>query len=319
MDLEENLNISNSWIPVRALRNAADIKDSLKKGYHRKTASSPSASPSKNSISVEVKANSPTTNTIQFNSLHSRYNTASLELYPVPFDFPESTEKKYINNITRLNEELQIMSNQLKQAHETIASLTKKLNDSNGQHAMHLQSLHERHEQKMRRNKQDMDNLVKEFNIKSPNLALEKIILEKNLEIEVQKRRFQEQVDEMNRRFDERLGYQDRVNREQIQMLKDQFLDVVVRMKNKFCKDIESLQAEFRLEVDRVQTSFDNLQQAPQEVQDLEDDFQIIEELSSHALSKRQFGESDLDLSLKHLINQINLENDGSISDILRN
>ena len=319
MDFEENLNICNSWIPVKALRNAADIKDSLKKGYHRKTASSPSASPSKNSISTEIKANSPTTNTIQFNSLHSRYNTASLELYPVPFDLPEPSGKKYLNNITRLNEELQIMSNQLKQAHETIASLTKKLQDSNGQHALHLQSLHERHEQKMRRNKQDLDNLVKEFNVKSPNLTLEKIIMEKNLEIEVQKRKFQEQIDQMNWRFEKCLESKEIGYREQIQVLKEQFLDVVVKMKNKFCKDIESLQSEFRLEVDRVQTSFDNLNQDPQETQDLDDDLQIIEELSSHALSKRQFGDSDLDLSLKHLINQINLENDGSISDLLRN
>ena len=319
MDLEENLNISNSWIPVKALRNAADIKDSLKKGYHRKTASSPSASPGKNSISVEVKANSPTANTIQFNSLHSRYNASSLELYQAPFDLPDRAGNKYLTNIARLNEELQIMSNQLKQAHETIISLTKKLQDSNGQHALHLQSLHERHEQKMRRNKQDLDDLIKDFNAKPANLTMEKIILEKNLEIEMQKRKFQEHTDQMNWTFEKHMESKEEMHREQIQLLKEQFLDLIVKMKNKFCKEIESLQSEFRLEVDRVQTSFDNLQQDPQETQDLDDELRTIEELSSHALSKRQFADSELDLSLKHLINQLNLENDGSISELLRN
>ena len=56
------------------------------------------------------------------------------------------------------------MSTQLKQANETIACLTQRLNESNSKHAMHLQSLHERHEQKIRRNQQDMDHLLREMN-----------------------------------------------------------------------------------------------------------------------------------------------------------
>lgn len=317
MDLEENLNISNSWIPVKALRSAADIKDSYKKGFHRKTASSPSASPGKNSISIEVKANSPTTNTIHFNSLHSRYNTTSLEIVPQPCDLSESTEKKYINNIARLNQELQIMSTQLKQAHETIASLTKKLNESSGQHALHLQTIHERHEQKMRRNKQDMDNLLKDFNMKSPNLALEKIILEKNLEIELQKRKFQEQVEDMTSRFEKQLENKSLQNKVQVEELKEQFLDIVLQLKDKFCKEIEGLQDEFKVEVDRVQGSFEALGEKKDE-EEVDDDLQMIEELSSQ-FSRRQYVESELDMSLKCLINQINLENDCSISDLLRN
>ena len=123
----------------------------------------------------------------------------------------------------------------------------------------------------------------------------------------------------MNWTFEKHMESKEEMHREQIQLLKEQFLDLIVKMKNKFCKEIESLQSEFRLEVDRVQTSFDNLQQDPQETQDLDDELRTIEELSSHALSKRQFADSELDLSLKHLINQLNLENDGSISELLRN
>ena len=33
----------------------------------------------------------------------------------------------------------------------------------------------------------------------------------------------------------------------------------------------------------------------------------------------RESGESDLDMSLRQLINQINLEHEGSITDLLRN
>ena len=162
-----------------------------------------------------------------------------------------------------------------------------------------------------------MDNLMKDFSMKSPNLALEKIILEKNLEIELQKRKFQEQVDDMTNRFESHLENANLQNKMQVQELKDQFLDIVIQLKEKFCKDIEGLQDEFRVEVERVQVSFEAMGDA-KEGGDLEDDLQMIEELSSQ-FSRRQYAESDLDLSLKCLINQINLENDGSISDLLRN
>lgn len=344
MDLEDNLNLPNSWIPVRALRNALDIKESIKKGHHRKTASSPSASPNKNTISMEVKANSPTSNTIHFNSLHSRYNTSTLDISPNHQEFSDALEKKYITNIARLNEEILIMSTQLKQANETIACLTQRLNESNSKHAMHLQSLHERHEQKIRRNQQDMDHLLREMNNKSPNMALEKIILEKNLEIEVQKRKFQEKIDELTRRFEKQIEEKDKQNSNQLKVLKDQFLDIVIMLKERFFDEISTLQGQYKLEIDRVRGSMDALnddrvmenydgfcmenvnrrEKYGIEIRDeIDDDLQIMEELSATPglyikKSLRESGESDLDMSLKFLINQINLEHDASVLEIIR-
>lgn len=325
MDLEENLNISNSWIPVKALRNAAEIKETYKKGFHRKTLSSPSGSPSKNSISVEVKANSPTSNTIHFNSLHSRYNTATLDIIPFQHDLSETAEKKYITNIARLNEEILIMSSQLKQANESIAILTNKLNESNSKHALHLQSLHERHEQKIRRNRQDMDNLLKEVHLKSPNLVLEKAILEKNLEIEMQKRQFQEKFQEMTERFEKQLQAKDVQNKTQVHGLKDQFLEIILTLQGRFFDEIESLQKEYKVEVDRVAGELDGIDLAfKRPSKEQESDIDLIEELSLQAnmfirKPMRESAESDLDLSLRQLINQINLEPDCSLSDIMRN
>ena len=356
MDLEENLNLSNSWIPVKALRSAADIKETLKKGTHRKTASSPSGSPSKNAISVEVKANSPTSNTIHFNSLHSRYNTATLDIIPVQQDLSDSLEKKYINNISRLNEEILIMSSQLKQANETIANLTQKLNDSNGKHALNLQSLHERHEQKIRRNRQDMDNLLKEVHLKSPTLALEKIILEKNLELEMQKRKFQEKIDSMSKQFESQIETKDLQHRKQIETLKDNFLEVVLSLKGRFFEEIEKLNKRQKNDIfkaykemeiitcyevndikDKEEDKAERLkfvdndkdfkrkkeEDKPDNFQENDDELQIIEESSSQVnlfirKPMRESGESDLDMSLRQLINQINLEHEGSISEIMR-
>ena len=348
MEFEEKLNISNSWIPVKALRNAAEIKDTYKKGFHRKTVSSPTGSPNKSAISVEVKANSPTSNTIHFNSLHSRYNTATLDIFPVPQDLPDASEKKYINNISRLNEEILIMSSQLKQANETIAMLTNKLNECSSKHALHLQSLHERHEQKIRRNRQDMDNLLKEAGAKPSNLTLEKIILEKNLEIEMQRRQFQEKINDMAQRFESQIQMKDVENKAQICCLKDQFLEIVLSLQGKFFEEIEGLQVQYKKEVDKIYTELDFIsagnvgeereflgeekeffeeeELVKKKVSDPgnESDLQIIEELSSNAnmfirRPIRESGESDLDLSLRQLINQIHLEHEASLSDIMRN
>ena len=353
MDLEDNLNLSNSWIPVQALRDAADIKESFKKGFHRKTASSPSGNSSKHLVSVEVKANSPTSNTIHFNSLHSRYNTATLDIIPIHQEVTETSEKKYINNITRLNEEILILSTQLKQANETIAGLTQRLNDSNSKHALHLQSLHERHEQKIRRNRLDMDNLLKDVHIKSSNLVLEKAILDKNLEIELQKRKFQEKIDDMSKRFESQIETKENQHKNQIEALKEQFLEIILSLKVKIFEEIEKLQARHKDETDKVYKEMEIIKyagnkkieeaEAEEKLKQLynvnanerkkednptenfqENDVQIIEELSSQVnmfirKSLRESGESDLDMSLRQLINQINLEHEDSISEIIRN
>ena len=278
--------------------------------------------------------------------MHSRYNTATLDIIPVSSDISESSEKKYINNISRLNEEILIMSSQLKQANETVAVLTNKLNESNSKHALHLQSLHERHEQKIRRNRQDMENLLKEINSKSPNLALEKIILEKNLEIELQKRKFQEKIEEMSKRFESQLEAKENQHKVQLEMLKNQFVGIIGSMKEKFFEQIGKLNEEYDKNVKKIRKNSDLLENCESyseeetvldadidkireakrksEINQENEEFQLMEELSFQAnmiirKPMRESGESDLDMSLRQLINQINLEHEGSITDLLRN
>ena len=96
------------------------------------------------------------------------------------------------------------MSNQLKMANETIACLTAKLNDSNHQHAIHIQSLHERHEQKITKIKQDIERYLNQFNSNPHNTLLEKIILEKNRELEDQQKIFNSKMSKMREKFDEK-------------------------------------------------------------------------------------------------------------------
>ncbi|OMJ72643.1 hypothetical protein SteCoe_28868 [Stentor coeruleus] len=315
---------------------------SPRKAYHRKTSSFPFSSLNKNSISIEVKANSPTSNTIHFNALHSRYNTATLNISSNLQELSESTEKKYINNITRLNEEILIMSTQLKQANETIASLTQELNNTNSKHAQYLQTLHERQEQKIRRNQQDMDRLIREMNSKSLSMPLEKIILEKNLEIEVQKRKFNGKIDEMTKWFEKNLEAKDLQQKNQLQNLKDQFLDIILSFKEGFFEEIDNVLKRSEIENRRVKEDLNRIDMNEAEDDSMEvtrkspfiigkyekkvrnDDLQIIEELSSEPgmiirKTVRESAGSELDLSLRFLINQINVEYDQSISDYMHN
>lgn len=344
MDLEDNPNPAIFSSPDKPEETLSTIIGPSKKPYHRKTSSFPFSSLNKNSISIEVKANSPTSNTIHFNALHSRYNTATLNISSGFQELSESTEKKYINNIARLNEEILIMSTQLKQANETIAALTQELNKNNSKYAQNLQALHERQEQKIRRNQQDMDRLVKEMNSKALNMPLEKIILEKNLEIEVQKRKFHGKIDEMSKRFEKQLEIKDLQQKAQLQNLKDQFLDIILSFKEGFFDDIDELLRKSEVGNRRAKEDFNRIdmhgveegneeatRKSPfsigkyeKKIRNEDDDMLVIEELSAaHGMiikkPIRESAGSELDLSLRFLINQINVEYDQSVSDYMHN
>ena len=90
----ENLYKPNPWISVREIRNAADLKKSLKSCIHRKAASSPPETPSR----MLSKTNDSKTNSIfsSFN-MHTYNNTGSIDsMHPsLQMDLENINEKKF--------------------------------------------------------------------------------------------------------------------------------------------------------------------------------------------------------------------------------
>lgn len=304
--------------------------------FHRKVASSPYSSPYKDSIPSEMRANSPKNCPLSFNTLHSKYQTASdSSLKPsLPTSSPR---KKYMNSIHRLNQEIQIMSTQLKLAHDTIAILTSQLNEINHKHAQHIQEIHERHEQKITKLRNDIDKLF-QYNGMNAHVSVHKIIAEKNLELEDLQLRFKEKQVKLEKEYEKRLMNKEIEHKEQISLLKIQFLDVVEELKDKFLIEIQGVQGEFKKEVEKVKEAFKGLAEInsdsevstgfeyeqeknnrPTSVSDL----QVIEELSFPQNMLKNFddipGVNEFDASLHVLINQIEFDSEVSLSDILSN
>ena len=342
MHFEENYKPHNSWMRAKLQRSTTALTGNFELD-HKKMISSPNESPCKESIPTEVKPNSPISHTINFNSLHRKYNNSFLDARPKEPETAGSgtTEKKYLNNINRLNQEIQIMSTQLKLANETISTLTAKLHKSDYVHSLHIQELHERHEQKVTKIKNDIEKLASQTQNKQYSYNLQKIIMEKSLELEDQNKKFTEKFSSLTSYYEKQFKLKDKDHTKKINLLKTQFLQVVYELKEKFLGEIESLHVKYRTEMDQVKDvmkilgnkeagSEDEISTAVEienerniKQLDNESDLQIIEELSSqqgiifNPLEKSGGSSSDLDTSLRQLIGQISFDNEMSLTDIL--
>jgi hypothetical protein len=88
-----------------------------------------------------------------------------------------------------------ILSNQLTQANGLVSQLNNRIAENNKKHALHIQALQERHEQKIKRIKQDMELFLKEIQAKT---ALTENFDKKN-EISRLKERHQEEILEIKK------------------------------------------------------------------------------------------------------------------------
>ena len=242
MDLED-LSIPNSWISIQAIRDAADIKSSIKLCCHRKTMSSPPETPSNIFVNKKkLKINSPSS--IQ-NFIHTRNNTASIDSFtPLPYlnlEIPQ-TDKKNKGIITKLNEEIMILSTQLTQANTIILQLTKKLNEINNKHALHIQALQQRHEQKIKKNKQDVDCLLNEMYLKKINQLTESLKNQYQQEMAKQQEKFQKDIYLHDKSLQDELEKNNYEHQKQINLIKDHCIALVSNLKQRFFEEIERIE-----------------------------------------------------------------------------
>lgn len=254
MELED-LNQSNFWVSTRALREAADIKKSIKTSLHRKSlsvASNPSASASAPD-KMDFKAVDQNLKTA-----HQRFNTASLEnLNSLPPSNFSSTEKRCANKISRLNEEIFILSSELKQANEIISELSKKLANCNSKHAMNLQALQERHEQKMKRNHQEVEYLILS-NKNSQKTEVDRIRNEVQIELKKQQELFNKKYNIQEKYFLEELEKKENDYKKQVIILKNHFIEVITELKTKFIEELECIQNKYNSKIRSIRNIQEN-------------------------------------------------------------
>jgi hypothetical protein len=236
MDIED-FEAPNSWISVKAIRDAADLKSCL----HKKASSTGSettktikneASGSKSLKNSNLKTNSMVPELLQ--SISSPKMTSF------------GSETKYLSQISRLNQEITILSSSLKQANTIISSLTTKLNELTQQHVLHIQALQERHEQKIKRFRQELNTIIKEIQTKNTNFMIEMIVKEHQSEFTKQNQNFQNEIAEINSYFLKEIERKDLENTRQANMLKEYFFKLISSLKNKFVSQLESMEKKYK-------------------------------------------------------------------------
>lgn len=292
----------------------------------------------KEPVLTEVRANSPI-NSLNFITLHKQYKA------PTPLKQPsekaskevQNIEAKYLNNISRLNEEIQIMTHQLELAYEQINDLTVQINEQNHKHSLHIQKIHEKN-QKISERLQVEGSF---YELKVKNEQLQRILAEKETEIKEQQSKFNENIVYLTQQYEKKLKFKENEHCFNISTLKSQFVDVIDELKNKFFSQIDELQDKHKSDSDQIKellkgldsregasdseisTALEIEQDKQLKHQESLNDLQIIEELSfQQNISLNPFEQSievsnEFDKSLRQLISQISFEGDVSCRGFL--
>lgn len=241
MDIED-ITTPDNWIPIKALREAAEPKFSLLVKGHRKNKSSPPGTPGGKFYRSIGKLSSACTSV----NLHSRYNTASIESInhcALPEGLSENRGTQYVSIIKKLNEEIFLLSSQLRQSNEIISYLTNKLNEVNKRHVIHLQAMQERHEQKMRRNKQDFESFLKEIS-KSSKEPISKFT-------------------EINKMLQNELENSSMEYQKQVNWLKQFCINIISEVKEKYDQDLAEMRSSYKAKLKTLKKKNFNILTAP--------------------------------------------------------
>ena len=226
----EDLNQSSSWISTIALRNAADLKKSLKRSFHHKSASvtsSPLSKSYKTALDLHPSI-------LSQKSTHQRFNTSCIEdIKSAKISEPDVSEKKYFHTISKLNQEIFILSDLLKQAYMIISNLNERLNDSSAKHVIHLQAIQERHEQKLKKTKNDIENLL-ESEKKAKTAEIERIKCEHSVDVCKIQEFYEKKMNKQQKLLIEEVEKKESDHKKQFESFKQHVLEVIHSLKIKF-------------------------------------------------------------------------------------
>ena len=290
----------------------------------------------KDSVFHEIRGNSPLSS-INILSFHRALQESSKPQAPTTKDSPQS-DSKYVSQIRRLKEEIQIMNQQLESAYDQINELTFQINEINRKHSLQVQRIHENNQKKITDLQNESKLMITNSELNIKNMQLKEIIFEKEKQIKEQQNNFNMNIDYMTQQYEKKLRFRENENSFVIENLKNQFVDVIDEMKNKYFNEIQGLQQKYNQNVKHLEEALIGF-----DLQDEEEDkeicgmgfgvserkvhdslrgSEIIDELSfQQNLSLNPFEQSieasyDFDKSLKQLISQISFH-DLSMSDLV--
>jgi hypothetical protein len=290
MDIED-FEAPNSWISVRALRDAANIRSSLQRSTQRKVSSPRQSSPQQAS-KPSPKLSSPRGYS---QTRYTRYNTNSIESFqPTAQSELEIylIEKKYAVIISRLNQEITILSSQLKQSNNIIAQLSHKLNEINHKHALHIQALQERHEQEIKRKNHDMEYYLKEID----NYPTRNTTNENSNNLNHIKHRIQSEILEQKKIFQEEIEKNNFEQKKQTNILEDRCLNFINSLKDKFLEELEYLENKHKQELisinnkQEIHNRYSSISGQDEKILFEEDESEVEEDKTDNFFNNHNFG-----------------------------
>jgi hypothetical protein len=228
--LDDSSNYTKVW------KNSAENKLALKPTTRRSNLSA-----SSESIFSPVKTNDKTIfdlsgNTEHMNNLCNFYRAENTgPIFTSRFN-DSAVPKKPLSIVSKLNDEILLLSEELKQANEVISCLNKKLIESDAANEDIVKNLKTDHELQIAKLHQD-------FQQQSSAISNNIRLLEKqhSLEISKLKQNFQYQIDQKNISHELIIDKIVCDHKKQMLLLENQFIEVIINLNHKFIKEIESL------------------------------------------------------------------------------
>ena len=116
-----------------------------------------------------------------------------------------------LKKIHKLNEEIAILSQQLKFSNKEIEKLNKDIDTLQIENAIKLQSMQEHHEKKLQKSKSDLDFLLKDLNMKSAAILAEHFMKIHAEEIESLKEAYEKKIEELSAKHDSEMSFYSRM------------------------------------------------------------------------------------------------------------
>jgi hypothetical protein len=147
------------------------------------------------SITSECQPNHKINESISFNNLYFSENRNKENMNPISS-----------NKLKRLNHQVSVLSQQVQNSNLEIKKLQNKMNLIQKENIIKLQFMQEQHEKKLRKNKQDLDFLLNDLNLKSTAIIAQEFLAKHNQEIEAQKNYYSGLLQEIKEKHESQIS-----------------------------------------------------------------------------------------------------------------
>lgn len=151
--------------------------------------------------------------------------------------------------IFRLNEEIHILSQQLKSSNKQIESLNQQISEIQQENAIKLQTMQEKHEKRLHKSKNDLDFLLKDLNMKSIAIMAEQFLKKHNEEMEGLKESYEKQIEQLRSLHENELIAKEVEGEKSLYDLKQRFFKYLAEVEKKFKHDLNRVRYRYGKEI----------------------------------------------------------------------